>query len=68
MSSDLRSERTETGIGSYESYPRSLHLNPRHRFGLSRVFSSLRVSCPGKIALTGAGELLRNQGPSSGSW
>jgi len=51
MSCDLMIERKETGIGSCESYPRSLLLAPHHRFGLRRVSSSLRASCPAKSAL-----------------
>lgn len=52
MSCDLMSERKEIGIDSCESYPRSHHLSPHHRFGLRRASSSLRVSCPAKSALT----------------
>ena len=63
MNSDLMSQRTETGIGSCESYPRTLHLSPHHRFGLRRVSSSLRVSCPRKSALTVSAMLVRYQGP-----
>ena len=63
MSSDLISEMTETGIGSYESYPRSLHLSPHHRFGLMRASSSLRVSYPAKSALTVSAVRARRQGP-----
>jgi len=52
MSSDLMSVRTEIGIGSYESYPRSLLLAPHHRFDLRHASSSLRASCLAKSALT----------------